>query len=226
MKNWKDTILAQYANSPTITKLVESFNESVDPSVDIDAFFRFIWNVDTSNDQGLDFWGKVVDIPRQLEVDPVVEYFGFDEANPGTAPEPSVFGFNNGVFYGNKPRTNTYTLPTEAYRKLILVKAMSNITDSTAASINRALNSIWRSKGRCYVQDIGGMEMRFVFEFDLSPIDISIIMRSNAIARPAGVKLTTVIQVDTANVFGFAEAKMQPFNHGVFFSERNVIYAS
>ena len=226
MNNWKDTILAQYANSPTIVGLVEAFNDAIDPTADLDSFFDMIWNVETARGVGLDFWGKVVDIPRQLQVDQDAIYFGFGEAFQEATAETGVQPFNFGTFYDGPLETQMYTLTDDAYRKLILVKAMTNITDATAPSINRMLRFVFGDDRRCYVQDTGGMQMRFVFEFDLTPVEISILTRSNAIARPAGVLLTVIIQLDTATTFGFAEGDGQPFDQGVFLSEGNIINAS
>lgn len=226
MNNWRETVLAQYANSPTITWLIEAFNDAIDPEADLDNFFDMIWNIETAQGIGLDFWGKVVDIPRQLQIEQSALYFGFDEAFTEPTAETGVQPFNEGTFYNGPLATETYTLSDPAYRKLILVKAMTNITDATAPSVNRMLRFVFSDNGRCYTQDTGNMRMRFVFEFDLSPVDIAILTRSNAIARPAGVLLSLVIQLDTATTFGFAEGLGQPFDQGVFLSNGNVIYAS
>jgi len=224
VNNYRETLLAQYANSPTITGIIERFNDCIDPSVDLDQFFEMIWNIETAQGIGLDFWGKVVDISRQLQIDQELDYFGYDEAFTGTGS--NIQPFNQAPFYNGPLATQTYTLSDDAYRKLIMLKAMSNVSDCTAPSMNRLLNFIFGNSGRCFVQDVGDMQMRFVFEFDLTAVEKAILTRSNAIARPTGVQLTIIIQLDTSATFGFAEAGLQPFDQGVFFSEGGIIHAS
>ena len=76
MENYKDTLLSQYANSPTIIGLISTFNDAVDPSVDLDNFYRVIWNVDTAVGFGLDIWGKIVNISRLLQVETLEQNLG------------------------------------------------------------------------------------------------------------------------------------------------------
>lgn len=226
MNNYRETLLSQYANSPTITALLDGFNNAIDPSADIDSFYEVVWNVATAQGFGLDIWGKIVNVSRLLQVDQAVTYFGFDEAFTSATASTGVQPFDQAPFYDGPLPTQTYELSDTAYRQLILLKAMANISDCTAPSMNRMLRFIFGDKGRCYVQDTGGMGMRFVFEFNLSPVDAAIILRSGAIARPAGVSLSIILQLDPSTTFGFAEAGGQPFDQGVFLGEGGIIYAS
>ena len=60
MENVSQTILSQYANSPTITQLIQNMDGYIDPSADIDSFYDMIWNIDSAVGKGLDIWGKIV----------------------------------------------------------------------------------------------------------------------------------------------------------------------
>lgn len=113
----------------------------------------------------------------------------------------------------------------DAYRKLILVKALANISDCKSPSLNRLPTNLFAGRGRCYVSDTGQMEFRYVFEFALEPYEIAILTQSGAIPKPAAV-LANVLQVDLPNTFGFNEALMQPFGSGVFFTSSGLINAS
>lgn len=189
MRNVTDTLLSQYANSPTICALIADFNENIDPSVNIDDFYHFVWNVDTAQGFGLDIWGKIVNIPRKLELTHEGRYLGFSEALYETpvADDPRPFG--SGVFYtGVAEGVHVFTLPDIAYRRLIMVKAMANITDCTAPNLNKLLRFLFEGRGRCYVQDLGSMQMRYVFEFPLSVIEYSIMVNTDVVPRPAGVE--------------------------------------
>ncbi len=212
----RDTLLAQYANSPRIVALVQAFNAWIDPQVDLDTFYDYVWNVDTAQGFGLDIWGAIVDVSRNLKIVTAGQYFGFDEALTGTSLTPQPFG--QAPFWNGPPASTTYALGDDAYRKLILVKALANITDCTAANLNKLLEFLFDGEGRAYVVDTGGMTFRFVFEFILSDVERSIMLNSTAIPRPSGV-LAQVMTVDPAYTFGFNEAGGQPFGSGVFFTQ-------
>lgn len=207
MRNVDQTILAQYANSPTLVALIESMNDAIDPSVDIDAFYRDIFDISTCGDYGLDCWGKIVGVGRLLEVAITGSFFGFR----GSDGEP----FNQAPFDGRQSVTQTYRLPPESYRKLILVKAMANITDCSIPSLNKLLSYFFSDCGRCYVIDLGGMQMLYRFEFLLSAVEKSILTNSGAIPRPSGV-LCRFDEIIEPTTFGFRGSDGQPFNQGVF----------
>lgn len=225
MENVEQTILSQYANSPTLCALIQNMNQYIDPSADLDSFYDLVWNVDTAQGFGLDIWGRIVNVSRNLAIPGNVTYLGFNEAfteaTASTGPQP----WGQAPFYAGVQSTQTYTLADGAYRTLIYAKALTNISDCTAPSINQLLQNLFSGRGRCYVTDTGNMEMRFVFEFPLLPFEIAIMTQSGAIPKPAGV-YARVLQVDLSSTFGFAEGSGQPWNQGVFFNSSGLIDAN
>jgi hypothetical protein len=209
------TIISQYGNSPTLLALIHGMNAHLDPRADFDAFFDFVWNVDTAQGFGLDIWGRIVNIGRELQLSGSPLYFGFSEALPGSFP------FNEQPFYdGSAPATQTYLLADDAYRTLILVKALANISSTNAPSLNRVLQNLFINRGRCYANDLGGMQMRYTFEFLLTEFEFAILTQSGALPRPAGVGLS-LLSTETP-VFGFSEAGLgssSPFGEAPFISE-------
>ncbi|MES2729916.1 MAG: DUF2612 domain-containing protein [Pseudomonadota bacterium] len=198
MQNVEQTIISQYANSPTLTNLVHLMDQYIDPTANIDAFYNLVFNVmsegATLSDYGLDIWGRIVGVSRNLSL-------------PEDIDNPGGYVFSAG----------TYRLDNEFFRTLILVKALANITDCTASSINRLLSNLFTGRGRCYVLDKGDMTMEYVFEFYLQPFEYAIVTTSGAIPHPTGVQ-STVLQVDVENTFGFNEAvNLQPFDQGAFY---------
>lgn len=212
------TVISQYANSPTLRQLIRNMDEYINPDTDFDAFYDFVWNVETAQGFGLDIWGRIVDIGRMLTIPGDATYLGYEEA-------ASWQPFNQAPFYAGIQQTQTYRLADDAYRKLILVKALANISDCTSPSLNRLLSNLFAGRGRCYVSDTGNMEFRYVFEFALEPYEIAILTQSGAIPKPAAV-LANVLQVDLPTTFGFNEALMQPFGSGAFFTSSGLINAS
>lgn len=215
MFNVEQTILSQYANSPTLVQLIKNMDDYIDPGADIDAFYNLIWNVDTAVGKGLDIWGKIVGLEngRKLTIPTTEINFGFSEA--GTA---SAQPFDQGVFYSGTPGTQTYVLQDAPFKTLILAKAMANITDCSIPSINQLLQNLFAGRGRCYVNDLGNMQMRYTFEFPLEPWEVAIVQQSGVLPRPTGV-LASMVQVPIPNVFGFAEAgaSAAPFDQGTFY---------
>ena len=205
------TIISQYANSATIVQLVQNMNTYLDPRADFDAFFDYVWNVESAQGFGLDIWGRIVGISRELLIPVAPLYFGFKDALPGSYP------FNDQPFYdGTAPATQTYKLADDAYRQLILVKALANISATNAPALNQLLQNMFAGRGRCYVNDLGGMALRYTFEFDLTPYEFAIMTQSGALPRPAGVNAS--LFQSALPLFGFSEAGVSaaPFGQGVF----------
>ncbi len=84
--------------------------------------------------------------------------------------------------------TDPVTVLTDAqFLELILLKALANISRDSSYSINTLLLEWMAGRGRAYVNDLGNMEIRYMFEFALAPFEIDIITQSGIFLRPAGV---------------------------------------
>jgi len=224
MQNLEQTIISQYGNSPVLNQLLQNMNEYLDPATDLDAFYATIFDIDTAVGYGLDAWGKIVGVGRQIAV-AQADFFGFK----GSFLQP----FGQAPFYSG-PSAGTYLLSDTAYRLLILVKALSNISDCSIPSYNRLLQNLFAGRGRCYAVDLAAMpmmnplmmtmpmQMQFTFEFYLQPYEWAIITQSGAFPRPAGVQLYA-LQADVNNTFGFAGSGLQPFGQGTFSQRPQVI---
>lgn len=194
MKEVEQTIMAQYANAERLNSLIKSFNLAISPEEFIDKFLFNIWDIRTASGHGLDIWGKIVGVGRFLKVSEKHHYFGFDESlsSGGYTYDPQPFG--QAPFFDGKGTTSTIRLTDDSYRRLIMVKAMANITDCTIPSINAALMYLFKSKGVCYVRNDGGMTISYIFEFELSAADMAIVKDSGALPAPAGVTVNIIQQ--------------------------------
>lgn len=213
MDNVNKTLISQYANSPILVALIEAFNDAVDPQGDIDSFYDHIWNIATATGYGLDVWGRIVDISRVLRI-PAGKTFGFDEASNVSA-DP----FGQSAFFAGTPASGNYVLSDDAYRLLILAKALTNISNCSMPVYNSLLLRLFPGRGNTYVLDFGRMAMRFNFEFLLEPFEIAVLEFSNALSTPTGVR-RDIMTVELPNSFGFAEAgypSAAGFNNGAFF---------
>lgn len=189
MQNVSNTILTQYSNSTVLLGLIQSFNSCIDPSVNIDAFYNNIWNIQTAVGVGLDIWGRIVGVQRVLQVASGV-YFGFAEAGDVSEETP----FNQAPFYSGTGTTGNFSLTDQAFRTLILAKAYANISDGSILSTNNILMTLFGSQGACYVTDLGGMAMTYTFSFALSSVDFAIVSQSGVLPKPTGV-LATIVQL-------------------------------
>lgn len=185
--DWFATVISQYANSPILLKLIENFATYIDPTRNLDEFFRLLWNVDTAAGYGLDVWGRIVGVSRVLFV-PITggEFFGFDEAT-------DAFPFGQAPFFAaGGALTENFTLSDEAYRRLIFAKALANISDGSIPSINQILINLFSEYGNCYVVDNLDMTLTYTFGSELSPVDFAIVTQSGVLPRPAGVAASIV----------------------------------
>src|SRR5262245_14807316 len=136
MINVNRTIISQYGQSPTMNALIQNMNEYIDPRVKMQEFYDFCWNVDTAEGKFLDIWGKIVGVSRALRIpgnDPIVGFFNADV--PYDWQPMSQGRFSRGDTTGQ-----SYVLPDDAYRVLILTKALANIVATTARSLNQLLH--------------------------------------------------------------------------------------
>lgn len=191
------SILSQFQNSPTITGLVGSMQAYIDPKVNLDDFYNLVMNVladgATLNTYGLDVWGRIVGVTRNLNI-------------PADIVNPGGYSFTAG----------TYVLDDPSFRTLILIKALANITDCSIPSLNALLSKLFAGRGRTYVIDHANMTMDMVFEFYLLPFEYAIVAASLAVPHPAGV-LVNIVQIGAADIFGFNGSSFQPFDQGTFF---------
>jgi hypothetical protein len=194
MRNYEQTILSQYGNSPIIRQLIANMNAYIDPEANIDAFYNLLWNVDTAQGYGLDVWGRIVCVGRVLEISSA-SYFGFTGPS-GVSGVP----WNQAPFYNGEPNTSNYALLDDPYRALILAKALANICNATIPAINQILINLFGATGplpipgNAYCTDGLNMTMTYTFPAILDPVQTAIVYQSGVLPRPAGVA-ATVVQV-------------------------------
>jgi hypothetical protein len=174
--------MRQYAASPRIKQLI-SYHSEYFSATWVDEFYDVVWNIDTAHGFGLDIWGRIVGLENGRTV--IVnneKYFGFKTSTINQSWTP----FGSGMFYDGGSIGKSFNLSDSAFRTLILTKAFTNISDLTTFNLNRMLQQIFPGRGRCYVKDVGGMEIQYVFEFPLEPWERGI-FNSDAVPSPGGV---------------------------------------
>lgn len=217
MENVEQTIISQYANSPTIVQLIQNMNEYLDPRTNFQQFYDYIWNVDTAQGFGLDILGRIVGVNRLLKIPGVSKIFGFK--TPGNPPAWQPFGF--GSFSRGASSTRSFALPDNAYRVLVLAKALANIIATNSRSLNQLIRNMFPNRGRAYVIDLGDMRMQYTFEFSVTVWEFAMLTTSGVLPSPAGVEVSVVV-IPKSMFFGFASENGSPnnllgFDQGVFY---------
>lgn len=218
MRDFDRTIISQYTNSATLCQLITNLNTYIDPNANLQNFYDLIWNVDTAEGYGLDVWGRIVGISRNIQI-PDGKYFGFAEATKVSA-DP----FEQSPFYDGQRLTTSITLTDEQYRLLIFAKAAANITDNSIPAVNQILMNLFPNRGNAYVLDgrnsphdqwfgfaeasdalgfdngvfgdlfnpIDGenMSLIYVFEFTLDTFEKAIVDYSRVLPKGVGVSAT------------------------------------
>lgn len=206
----KETILSQYANSPILMAIIEGMNDAIDPRFAIEDFYNILWNLNTASGWGLDIWGRIVGVSRNVQMsDPDAITFGFK-----TTPQDSKFTpFNVAPFSGAGAQFQTYQLPDSLYKQLIIIKAASNILYATAPNINKYMKTIFDDRAYYYIT--GHMTAKYIFEFDLTPFQRLITYTLKLLPEPCGV-LVSYESSPIREIFGFEGSDYQPFDQGVF----------
>lgn len=200
------TIMSQYANSPRLMHILRSLWGALDPEELIAKYYALVMNIPTANSYGLDIWGRIVGIGRTVTFpDPQDEYFGFADG---------FFPFNTRPFSSAGGSASSWELSNDAYRELILMKALSNIVYATAPNINALMRSMFTGPAYCLIT--GHMQMKYVFEFELTPYQQYLVYNSGILPRPCGVEIS--VQISPRVLFGFNGSGLQPLGQGVFYN--------
>ena len=128
---------------------------------------------------------------------------------------------------------STVTLDDEHYRKLLMYKALANITDSSLATLNKLLPLLFEdvsfSVRNVIIEAQNGdeyynsypMHVRYIIDGELSELDTALFSAGGTLSLAAGVGWSLL--ATQGRVFGFDGSGLQPFNRGTFMNENNII---
>ena len=208
MKNIRDTIFSQYANSPNILTLISEINDAIDPQYFLDDFYNLVYRLSTARGFALDIWAQKVGVSRTATIlYKEGDFFGFK-----TGYEP----FNTYPFATSTGSGSSYLLPDSMLRQLIIIKAARNIVYATAININKFLQLIFEGK-RAYYKITGHMQAKYVFEFELSAFERFMVYNLNILPAPCGVQIE-FSEEPPVDPFGFDGSDLNNFNNGVFYN--------
>lgn len=217
--NIHDTIQSQYSDSPVIISLIENTYEVITPQKDFDVFYKNVFDVRTAIGWGLDVWGRIVGATRDIVTSDGVNYYlGFSPIVGAINSE--IDNFNNAPFY-QEAVSQTYRLEDNAYRLLVMCKAMTNISTGTLPEINSILKKVLPNHNVAVVK-VDTMHLRILIHDYISDWQETAFLRLPLI--PAGVDYD-VYQLDP-KTFGFDGSGLEPFNNGIFSLKGAPIHAA
>ncbi len=180
------TVISQYAQSPVLMQLTQDFSQWFDQSANWDNFYQYVWNIDSAQGFGLDFWGKVLGVGRTLVVPTAADFLGLTGSD-GTA---SGYAFGVGVFFDGATDTQTYALSDADYRTLLFGKAFSNICRACIPVLNQLLMTVFAGYGDAYVEDNGNMAMTIYLGWTPTAVQLAILEQSGVVPHPTGVAVS------------------------------------
>lgn len=214
-----DTIQSQYSDSPVIISLIENTYEVITPQKDFDIFYKNVFDVRTASGWGLDVWGRLVACNREIVTGEFQnDYVGFESAN--NVLNPDLETFDNAPFY-SPVVSQTFYLEDNAYRLLVMCKAMTNISTGTLPEINSILKKVLPNHNVAVVK-VDTMHLRILIHDYISDWQETAFLRLPLI--PAGVDYD-VYQLDP-KTFGFDGSGLEPFNNGIFSLKGAPIHAA
>lgn len=156
-------------------------------------WYADVFDLRTANDFGLSVWAYILDLP-------LLAYA------PATGDRP-VFGFgdfNLNFYESNFGRDNDAALAlSTAQRRLALrLRYFQLTTRGAVTEVNAFLAYLFGDQGNVYVLDGGDMTATYVFTFPPDAALLYVLQNFDLLPRPAGVKVT--ILINPADQFGFA----------------------
>lgn len=199
-------MLSQYANSPKYVSLYNGLTELFNNAKTIEDWFNVVYNLNTAEGFGLDIWGKILNQGRQ---------FSYDDN-----------GTTVNVYLGGEQTVGGITYSADymenMYRTVLFLKALSNVTNCSLASLNNLLQFYYKNRGVVYVMEYPPMEIKYIFEFYVSDLEKAIFI-TGIMPRPTGVGVSFEFIPD-GDFFGFyvnvgagEEQPFAPFDNKPFY---------
>lgn len=119
------------------------------------------------------------------------------------------------------------TLDDDNYRRLLMYKALANISDASGATLNKMMDVLFPSSPPNIVTAISEqkdgdmyynatpMTVRWVINGRVDEFQLALFKLGGTLCLGAGVGWN-LVAVDAANTFGFLGSGLQPFNQGMF----------
>ena len=173
-------MIGQYANSPVLVSLDDGLRSLFDDSGFVKDWYDTIINIKTATGYGLDIWGRILNMSREVNYGGTTYYLKGAQTIVG--------------------KTFTDSEMEDFYRLILQITAMRYLGNASMYFINNVLAMIWGKYGRAYCVEYGPMQIRYVFEFYLDDVLKAMIESLNM--HPSGV-ITSYEYLPLGDFMGF-----------------------
>jgi hypothetical protein len=199
-------LLWQYNQAARLESLVLQKQLWIDANVStsIDAWQKFVFDLETATAEGLYVWSIILNLPLYSTLAPSpagYPAFGFSAFAFnffGDPSDPTPAGSNFAVGSGGA----ISGLTIEEQRQLLQMRYFQLITNGSVTEINRALAWVF-GEGSAHVLDNLDMTMTYIFNNNPSPSLINALQQLDVLPRPAAVELNIILGLTYS--FGFAD---------------------
>lgn len=182
----------QYQNAPKLNKLLNELEQVL--IIPVDLFYMNFYNIQTCDTQGLNNWGKILNITRNFIYYDYQQVFGFDTGvpNPTTTDYPQNFG--HGSFFSETTRTKKGVMSDEQYRIVILLTYQRYSVDCSVKACTAVSNfyvqKIYHNTAYdCEIlEDFTAPKFTYNFNFTLSAFDLTVCKLNQMLPKPAGIR--------------------------------------
>jgi hypothetical protein len=178
--DFSDVILWQYETATNLKNLISKKQEFYNQSIDkfFNDWYTDVFNIDTANYFGLIVWAIILGCSEYVELTSKIgqKAFGFGE-------------FHKNFYESNFALTSyIYSLPTESLRKVLKAQMYNFNSNGSLYDINKVLNVIYPEHNPYATYDRETNVLTYHFPVPLSEEDMNIVMFSNMLPAPVGVK--------------------------------------
>ncbi len=162
-------------------------------------------------------------VRKALDATGDLESLSVDVANMDTASGVFLdwWGERIGVDRMLKVGDRYERLDDEQFRFLLKYRAVCNISNGTAYTINNLLSLL--TDTRTFVVDYLDMTISSIIIIGaISDLQVQILANYGLLNRPAGVLANYLLIYPDEQIFGFLGSELQPFNQGVFNPGREI----
>lgn len=171
--------------APNLTALLQNKQDNFDTDHQgfWDDWIVDVFDLQTANEFGLNLWSIILGV--NIAISPDAEApnsswgFGANRKN-----------FNNGNFSSS---AGDLVLGLEDARIVLRLRYYQLTSNCNPLDLNLMLADVFGPLGLAYVLDLGGMQMQYVFEFELPSITRLVLENFDILPRPAAVPLQIAV---------------------------------
>lgn len=192
MTTYTNNIYIEFEQATSLNNLLAGLAPYL--TIDEETFYTDFFNIQTCIGDGLDNWGKLLNLPRVIYMADLTSCFGF---GTGELPDPVATGypqnFNNGNFWGGQ--TAGFTLTDDQYRFLLRLKYFSLTTNASLAALNKAINisvQLINPLHKAKFSETGLMALTLEVNFYFNNFQYAVFSDRQFMPIPVGVSYTII----------------------------------